>query len=272
MWGETFAGYDVELMKVDKNQTFEAFFENPIYLLYKNHLYNFLCRRRAIRQRFDGNQSKQILELGCGTSPMLEAAQGAIRTDFSWRALAFLKSHSRRGDKTRMAALDATRLPFTDHSLDCVISSEMLEHIERDDEVLKEIHRVLKPVGQLLLTCPVRPELFGFDDQFVGHYRRYDVDTLLHQLSEKGFGNFQVFSVLGPLEKQMMEKAIRVFSYFKKGEESSSGFRIRPLAWIFFPFYKVANSLLACLVQFEARLIPLQKAVTVLIRCEKLAA
>lgn len=49
---------------------------------------------------------------------------------------------------------DARALPVKDASADLVICSEVLEHIEENRQCLKEIHRILKPGGRLLLSMP----------------------------------------------------------------------------------------------------------------------
>lgn len=252
-------------------QSFEAFFEDPVYLLYKNHLYNYLSRRFVIRQMVRGKSYGKILELGCGISPMLAASDCAIRTDVSWKALDFLKSTSRNGALVRAAACDAIRLPFSSGTLDCVICSEVLEHIRDDKAVLEEIARVIKPGGELLLTCPIHQKYFGFDDEFVGHFRRYEVPDLLDRLSKAGFEKFGLRHLLGPLEKQIMEKVTRLFALAKRGERAARplgiGFRI--LAWALFPVYLLVNYAVAICVMLQARLVSLEKAVTICIRCRK---
>lgn len=49
---------------------------------------------------------------------------------------------------------DATCLPFRDSSFDCIITSEMLEHIDDDIKALGELSRVLRPGGMLAATVP----------------------------------------------------------------------------------------------------------------------
>lgn len=49
---------------------------------------------------------------------------------------------------------DGCRLPFRDEAFDCVIASEVLEHLHDDDAPLREIRRVLKPGGMLAVTVP----------------------------------------------------------------------------------------------------------------------
>ncbi len=49
---------------------------------------------------------------------------------------------------------DATNLPFGDSSFDCIITSEMLEHVPDDVRALGELSRVLRPGGVLAATVP----------------------------------------------------------------------------------------------------------------------
>jgi SAM-dependent methyltransferase len=49
---------------------------------------------------------------------------------------------------------DGYRLPFGDASFDCVIVSEVLEHLREDDQALREVSRVLRPGGRLAVTVP----------------------------------------------------------------------------------------------------------------------
>ena len=250
---------------------FEVFFENPLYLLYKNHLYNFLVRRFVIRRQLKEKTFKKILELGCGISPLLKQRKGIIQTDFSWRALRHLNSQDRDGKAYRPVSCDATRLPFQDEVFDCVVCSEVLEHIEDDGQALGEIARVLRPGGELYLTCPMHQKYFGFDDEFVGHYRRYEITELQSRLFSHGLDEAQTTTVLGPLEKIIMERVVRLFAHRRKNNDSkrpvSFGFKL--LAWLALPFYIAFNYLLATVVYFQAQSVSSEKAVTICFHCRK---
>ena len=250
---------------------FEVFFEDPLYLLYKNHLYNYLARRWAIRHCLGGTPSGVALELGCGISPMLNASKKTLRTDLSWKALDYLRKYSEKERQAPAVVCDAGHLPFRDGSLEHVVCSEVLEHIEKDGEVLAEIHRVLVPGGSFFLTCPIHSGYFGLDDELVGHYRRYEADSLKQQLSQAGFEAFEVRSILGPLEKTLMEKAAWLYLGFKNKKRGRRlrGLVFRLLARLVFLPYLVINYLLAVCVSLEASTVRMEKVVTIGIRCRK---
>ena len=82
---------------------------------------------------------------------------------------------------------DATRLPFADDSFDCVVTSEVLEHIHDDVAALSELVRVLKPGGTFAATVPSwLPEKINwmlsdeYHAPFVvgGHVRIYTAEDL----------------------------------------------------------------------------------------------
>ncbi|HET8939513.1 MAG TPA: methyltransferase domain-containing protein [Polyangiales bacterium] len=89
-------------------------------------------------------------------------------------------------------------LPFADASFDCVIISEVLEHLGEDDRALAEISRVLKPGGTLAASVPRRgPELIcwalsrEYRTSPGGHIRVYRAAELHEKLERRGFRIFK---------------------------------------------------------------------------------
>jgi len=88
-------------------------------------------------------------------------------------------------------------LPFKNHSFDSVVSLDYLEHLDDDDFCLKEIQRVLKVNGQLVLATPQTGRFFllhrirfhlGLKLEFYGHKREgYSLKTLKVKLEKAGF-------------------------------------------------------------------------------------
>jgi 2-polyprenyl-3-methyl-5-hydroxy-6-metoxy-1,4-benzoquinol methylase len=67
---------------------------------------------------------------------------------------------------------------------DCLVSTDVLEHIADDRCAFVKMVDLLYPGGLLLITVPAGPWLFGYHDEQLGHYRRYTKRTL-RQLVEK---------------------------------------------------------------------------------------
>jgi SAM-dependent methyltransferase len=88
---------------------------------------------------------------------------------------------------------DALDLPYDDGTFDCVIASEILEHVPEDDKAISELVRVLKPGGKLAITVPRwLPERICWalsDDYHAnegGHIRIYRADELRDKVLANG--------------------------------------------------------------------------------------
>ncbi|MCG3205097.1 MAG: Ubiquinone biosynthesis O-methyltransferase [Elusimicrobia bacterium] len=76
----------------------------------------------------------------------------------------------------------AEALPFMAHSFDVVFCTEVIEHVERDDLMVKELARVTAPDGVLLLTTPngaVVPLVREINHVHLRHYKPAELTTLL---------------------------------------------------------------------------------------------
>lgn len=87
---------------------------------------------------------------------------------------------------------DIVRLPYEDASFDAVLASGVLEHVPMDHESMKELYRVLRTGGRLIVTyLPNRASIEEWrlrrqgGDRF--HWRLYDRDQLRELLLHAGF-------------------------------------------------------------------------------------
>ena len=78
-------------------------------------------------------------------------------------------------------------LPLDAGVFQCVTLLDVLEHIEDDRATLEAVHRVLAPAGQLLITVPAFPFLWGEHDVAHHHQRRYRAKGLRQLLEATGY-------------------------------------------------------------------------------------
>lgn len=105
-----------------------------------------------------------VADLGCGSALMLsevlslKPAWTGYALDVSETAVSYAKRlahHKKTVARTQFQTGSIAELPFTDHSLDVLIASEVVEHLQDPERAFLEFFRVLNPRGVLLLTMPV---------------------------------------------------------------------------------------------------------------------
>jgi dolichol-phosphate mannosyltransferase len=130
----------------------------------------------------------RVLDAGCGSSVIVQSLNNAVGMDFSFAKLRFLRRYG-----IPLVHGSAFALPFKDQSFDCVISSQVIEHIPYDEALFSEMRRVLQMGGTLILGTPdyatlawrVIEPLYGFlmpggyKDEHITHYTRARLDEIL---------------------------------------------------------------------------------------------
>ncbi|MCW0507412.1 malonyl-ACP O-methyltransferase BioC [Aeromonas piscicola] len=101
------------------------------------------------------------LDLGCGTGFFLpHLASRCHQLHGLDLAPGMLAQAALRGSGAHLVCGDAEQLPFADQSLDWVFSSLALQWCERPAQAFAELHRVLKPGGQLLFSTLLSDSLW----------------------------------------------------------------------------------------------------------------
>jgi len=109
-----------------------------------------------------------LLDLGCGTQPY----RSLYANVFKHPIAADFDSRSRLDAK-----LDVRRLPFRDDTVDVVLLTEVIEHVVDGTDVIREIGRVLKPGGMLLITWPFIYPLHELPHDYV-RYSEFAMQSL----------------------------------------------------------------------------------------------
>ena len=121
----------------------------------------------------------RVLDAGCGSSLIVQSLNNVIGMDFNFAKLRFLRRY-----QIPLVNASAFALPFKDGSFDCVISSQVIEHIRYDESIFSEMRRVLRTGGMLILGTPdyatlgwrIIEPIYGFvmpggyKDEHITHY------------------------------------------------------------------------------------------------------
>ena len=141
--------------------------------------------------RLAGGES--LLDLGCGIGYFTELLSlknaQVIGIDIDTKAILYAKQNT-SGNKFLIASAEA--LPFKENSFDKLLCSEVLEHIENDEQAVSEIYRVCKSDAIVVITVPTEEGCFGSKIKKIGHedaeggerhyrdgYTRFALESLL---------------------------------------------------------------------------------------------
>ncbi len=134
-------------------------------------------------------QSKNFLEIGCGTGFVLLAIQQAFPglvlcgVEFLGEGLAYA---SKRLPGVTLFQMDARRIPF-ENEFDVIGAFDVLEHIQEDEEALLQMFRAAKSGGGVIVTVPQHPFLWSKVDEYSFHKRRYTRKELVQKVKGIGF-------------------------------------------------------------------------------------
>lgn len=150
----------------------------------------YSTRKRLIMQMLEEIDSLNlnVLDIGCGVGDLLSAlrAKGFSCHGVDLSIFALRAARSRVKDADLIQA-DARFLPYRSSSYDAVLCSEVLEHVQRDDQVVEEIHRILAENGVSIVTVPQGEQYWTEEDREDGHLRRYSKMYLVRMFEPMSF-------------------------------------------------------------------------------------
>lgn len=149
-----------------------AIIVNPFYIIRRGLYLTILEFSKKI-------YGQRILDFGCGSKPyknLFSKADLYIGIDIE-------NSGHYHGDSKVDVYYNGKDIPFPDNSFDAIVCFEVLEHVFNIDEVLKELWRVVKPKGQLLISIP-----FAWDEHETPYdFARYTSFGITYLLEKNGF-------------------------------------------------------------------------------------
>lgn len=140
----------------------------------------------TLRRHFP--DARRLLEIGTGTGfvlSMLEREFPDIELHGSELRGEDLELAASRLSRSKLFQMDARKIPFQGE-FDVLGAFDVLEHIEDDERVLREMAKALKPGGGVLLTVPQHKFLWSRVDDYSDHHRRYSAAELKGKLEAAG--------------------------------------------------------------------------------------
>ncbi len=164
------------------------------------------CNNEALRDLIKDRDVRTFVDVGCGGGQMskLLCSLGltGVGVDFSRDALRIAESNLAEeiaAGAYRLVEGDATELDQELPKQDMALSYMVMEHVEDDVDFARRLLRLVKPGGLLVLAVPGRRDHWSFEDETVGHLRRYDREDLERVLVAGGLEDVRVWSVAVPV-------------------------------------------------------------------------
>ncbi len=142
-----------------------------------------LYRRHVLYPRIHRRLDGRTVDVGCGIGDFLRFRPNTVGVDINPRTVAYCQA---QGLDARL--MEADILPFDDASFDSALLDNVLEHIAAPRALLREVRRVLRPAGLLLVGVPGE---LGWDSDS-DHKVRYDEASLSATLQAADFTPIEI--------------------------------------------------------------------------------
>ena len=128
-------------------------------------------------------KSQKVLEFGAGIGTLANL----------WNISTTIKPECLEIDSKQRLIIEQrgfhcySSLDSVEKKFDVIYTSNVLEHIEDDSSILKQLNTKLNTGGKLTIYVPAFQAIYSELDEKVGHYRRYEKQELLKKLNSAGF-------------------------------------------------------------------------------------
>lgn len=190
---------------------------------------------------------KSFLEIGCGTGFVISGISEQFPdaklfgSEYLEEGLVYARQ---RVPGAEFAQMDARHIPY-ESELDAIGAFDVLEHIEEDEVVLKQIFKALNPGGIVFITVPQHRWLWSAVDEYACHVRRYDTNELHQKVCRAGFDIIRSTSFVSKLLPVMYLSRLLKRNKTDMRMDSMAELRINP----------ILNKLFEWLLYFELTLI-----------------
>lgn len=181
----------------------EDYFEYLSQRSLKGKIYRKFILYPLLTRNF--NRDMVVLDFGCGIGDYLQYRKNTIGVDLNGKNIQYCKELG-----LNAAILENGKIPLEDNSIDAVIMDNVLEHIEEPTSVLKEIKRVLKANGLLLIGVPGEKGFKSDND----HKIFYDQDKLSDLMRVNDYTSIKKFYTPLLYKSDYLSKNLKIYSLY----------------------------------------------------------
>jgi SAM-dependent methyltransferase len=169
-------------------------------------------------------KQKLVVDGGAGGGQMLRQIYEAglcergIGLEFDPNLFTILKGNFANTPDLDCVAGSLLEIPFADASVDCVMTTQVLEHIVEHEKAASELGRIVKPGGHLIISVPHPPEPFHTPGHIREGYTEADLVALFPA------SHYDLLSTGYSMTRPTMDRTVRA------GKLPLGGFYI-PVAW-----------------------------------------
>lgn len=156
----------------------------------ENSYWWFIARNEIVKTIFKKfvkpEKNKSVLDFGIGTggfASLLKDEYDLIGLDMNPIAL----EYSKKRNINNLYDCKLEDFPRDKYSINAITALDVIEHIENDKEIVRQLYEVLEDKGYLITTVPAYQWMWTKHDEIHMHYRRYTKSNFTEILKDEGF-------------------------------------------------------------------------------------
>jgi len=113
-------------------------------------------RIKTILKMLNSSSEDVVLDVGCGGGTLIKKIKGKkiVGIDFSKTAVMLARKNLKSKRNAVIKRMNAEKLSLPSNSFDRIVCTEVLEHVQKPENVIREMLRVLKKDGHAVITIP----------------------------------------------------------------------------------------------------------------------
>ena len=155
--------------------------------------YDHFARYRLAERYFEG---KNIVEMGCGagygTHSLARVTGSIMGVDLSEEAVSYA-SRRYNSPNLRYQVGDVTNLPYEAGSFDAAVSFEVIEHLERPEDLVLEAKRLIRDDGIFVVSTPDKQTYSNERNSVNPHHLKEMYPLEFKEILERNFEHVQIY-------------------------------------------------------------------------------